>query len=499
MPRVFYSNFVKGANTAVSPFVQQDNSLYVQNGVNSSYKIGAMYKDLGYSRVANAAVRAGKSVLGAFDFRQEPGTQKFLATVNDSGDSDTELWYNNAGTWAEIPAAETAWAGVANCNVEMESFIGYCFFVGHNGSSFLPVGSLTGTTFSTSTNVTSMPQGKFIIRYRDRLYVLNARESATNYPYRMYSSSIPSAGSITWTNTDFEDFDYSEEITGCGVNWDMLVVFTKFRAFFYNQDQKKQLWEIGCANHRSIKSYGPYMFFANNDGVWVSQGGGFPENISGEIIDFVRNANPDNFFAEIVDEEYHLYVGSSVTVNGVAYSNVKLTYNIPTDSWRWRELYDDLTIFAKFHNGTTGQDRLYMGDTGGFIWDKSKYTDSTLAYSDSELTLGTVVNPIHSSMETKPFFMGDPRAIKRLKSISVYAERAQNVMVKYRVLDNNTRGVTPYLPIGTLNQYINNFEGSNTEFNMIQFEFTEYSTNPYFSIFGMELDYEVAGDSLNIK
>ena len=491
MPKVLYNNFVKGANTAVSPFLQQDNSLFVQNGVNTSYKLGALYKDPGYFRLGNAVVQTGNSILGAFDFRQIPGTQKFLVTVNDSADTDTELWYNNAGTWTEIGAAQTAWATFINMNVDMESFIGYCFFVGHNGTSFLPVGSLTGTTFSTSTNVTSMPQGKFIIRYRDRLYVVNARSGGTNYPFRFYYSSIPSAGAITWTNTDFEDIDYSEEITGVGVNWDMILFFTKFRTFFYNQDEKKQLWAVGCSNHRTIKVFGSYTIFANNDGVWVSTNGGNPQNVSGEMIDFIRNATADDFFSELIDEEYHLYVGT-VTVNGVTYANTEIVLNIPTMSWRWREFFNNMTVFAKFHD-TNGEDRLYMGDTGGFVWEKSKYTDSTIATSDSETTLGTAVNPIHASVETKPFDLGDPGLLKRVKAITIFSERALNAMVKYRVLDKNTRAYTKYLPLGTLNKYVSNFEGGVEEFNLIQFELTDYSTSPYFSIFAIEIDFESVG------
>ncbi len=173
--RKFYSNFVGGANTALSPFLMPENSTYTQVGVVTSYKIGAALKRLGYQRVGDVA-ESSKSITGLFDFTQVPGTQKILQTVNDSSDDDTQLFYNNAGTWTEIAAAETAWANKADINVEMESFIEYCFFVGHGDTDgFLPVGSLTGTTFSTSDRVTNMPQGKFIVRYRDRLYVLNTR------------------------------------------------------------------------------------------------------------------------------------------------------------------------------------------------------------------------------------------------------------------------------------------------------------------------------------
>lgn len=453
-------------------------------------------KDLGYQRVGNVA-QASESILGMFDFQQTPATQKILITVDDATSDDTQLFYNSAGTWTEIGAAETAWANKAGINVEMEGFIDYCFFVGYGATDgFLPVGSLTGTTFSTSTNVTNMPGAKFIRRYRDRLYVANCDISATAYPYRVYYSSVPSAGAITWTQaTDFFDVDYSNEITGMGMNWDLLILFTKRHAFYYNQNSKKHLWAVGCDNHRTIKTQGLYMFFANRDGVWLSQNGGEPQNIAGNVIDFIRNGTPTTFFAEITDEEYHLYVGT-VTVNGVAYTNTLLTFNVASASWRWRELAHNLTILARYDDA--GDDRLYMGDTAGNVWNKTKYTDATLIYSDGDVA-GTAGSNIFASFETRMDPMDDPRVLKRVKAVTVYAERAQNAHIQMRSVDNNTRGVIKYKPLGTLNKYINHFEGLDTNFNLLQFQVTEFSTLPYFSVFSIEVDYDIVGEPVNSK
>ena len=216
-------------------------------------------------------------------------------------------------------------------NVEMEDFIGYCFFVGYGATDgFLPVGSLTGTTFSTSVNVTSMPGAKYIVRFRDRLYIGNCDITGTPYPYRVYYSSVPSAGAITWTPaTDFLDVDYSEEITGLSENWDRLMVFTEYSVYTYDQDQKKKVWDLG-GYHRTIKNYGEYMFFANMDNVWLSTGG-YPQAIGGKVRDFIRGTDMRSAFAEVVDEEYHLYLGN-VTVNGISYANCALIYDIPTQS-----------------------------------------------------------------------------------------------------------------------------------------------------------------------
>lgn len=488
LKKAFISNVLKGANQAISPLIMDDDSLKVQNGIVTSYKLGAMLKRLGYLRVGGV-IQASKSITGLFDSRETPSVKRMLATIDDSTSDDTQLFYNNAGTWTEIGAAETAWANKAGINVEMETFIGYTFFVGYGATDgFLPVGSLTNTTFSTSTNVTSMPQAKYIRRYRDRIYIANCYTGATAYPYRVYFSSVPSAGAITWdTTNDFIEVDYSEEITGLAENWDYLIIFTATSAYYYNQSSKKKLWERGCSNHRTIKKTDSYLIWADGDGVYVSANLGRPQNIAGNVIDFIRGSTPANYFAELVDEEYHLYVGD-VTVDGVAYTNVDLIFNFPTSSWRWEELTDEMTIFARYND--SGEQRLYMGDNAGQVWDKSKYTDASPAYSDGKVT--TVDGPaIAVNCETKPYYFDDPSIRKAVKKITVFAERALGVQLKMRAVDTNTRALSPYKSLGQLTKYVNVFDGLDDEFNMVQFEFTESSKNEYFSILGMIIEYEI--------
>lgn len=488
-------NFTKGANPAVSPFLADPTELIVLNGANVSYKLGAILKDPGYVRVG-AQIEDNKNITGLFDFRQDAATQKILATVDDATSDDTQLFYKTeAGAWTEIGAAETAWANFAGINVEMESFIGYCFFVGYGSTDgFLPVGSVTGTTFSTSTNVTNMPKAKFVKRYRDRLYVSNCQISSTNYPFRTYFSSIPSAGAITWTQaTDFFDVDYSEDITGVGIAFDKYILFTKFRSYFYDQASRKQVWDVGCSNHRTIQEHSAYLIWCDKDGVWMSTGGQ-PQNISGNVIDFVRNGNPNNFFSALVDEEYHLYVGN-VTVDGVTYANTLLTYNIPTNSWRWRELGSTMKILARYLHSTNGA-RLYMGDDDGNVWDKGKYTDSTLISADKVITGSSVGVPIGCNIEFAPLTFGEYQTVKDINNLIFYAEKAQGVKVKARVIDRNTRALTPYLPIGELTQYINNFQVEVEKGEILQISISENSLNPYFSFYGFVLDVQRDSDSI---
>lgn len=472
-----FLNQLEGANSSISPFLQPPNSPPVLNGVNVSYKLGAVLKDTGYT-IVGSALQANKSILGLYNFRQTASTQKMLATVDDSSSDDTQLFYSTGGNWTEIAAAETAWANYANMKVEMEAFIGYCFFVGYGSTDgFLPVASLTDTTFSTSTNVTSMPQAKYITRYRDRLYIFNCKYSGTEYGFRCYYSSVPSAGAITWTPaSDFIDVDYSEAGTGIAEAWDRLLLFTETSTTMYDQSFKKKVWDIG-GYQRTIQKHGSFLYFANSDGVWVSTGGN-PEPISGNVIDFFRNGDPSTWLSALVEEEYHIYVGT-VTVNGRTYTNTLLTFNLPTQSWRWRELGHSITSLARYLS--SGRQSLWMGDSIGKVYKKGKYTDDTLLSSDNGESISV-------DFELAPFYVGNLGFENKVAKITAFADRALGLKLKARVIDRNSRSLTPYEPLGELKAYVNRFDINVDDGVLLQISGSENGTNPYFSFLGVEIE-----------
>lgn len=477
-PIIHITNFLQPPTTELSHFLVNDNQLTVCNGVNPSYKKGVLIKDTGYI-IVGSALEANKAITGLHNFRQSPTAQKMLATVNNSGDTALQLFYSTGGAWTEIAAAEAAWAGFEDSLVEMADFIGYCFLVGYDSTDdvFLPVASLTGTTFSTATNVTNMAQGKFVTRYRDRLYVSNCFASATAFPYRTYFSSVPTAGAITWTPaSDFFDVDFSEQITGQSQNWDRLVLFTDFAAYFYNQDSQGKAWDVGCANHRSIQNYEAYMFWFNKDNGWVSTGGR-PQAFANDILELIRTSTPSVWRSAIVDREYYIYLGSC-SANGISYSNCVATYNIELGMWRWREMYNTMTALAPFF--TSSDDFLWMGTSVGSVMKKGKYVDSTKLYSDNG-------QPIVSHWRTKAYDMGDPSVQKSINKVIAYSEQANGLQLQYRLFDKYQETLQKFSPIGQLEQTIQEFDQQMTGY-FIQFEGREYSKNAWWKFYGFSFE-----------
>lgn len=477
---IHYKTFIGGLNYGNNDFMKNQWDLSMLNGCNVHEKLGSIVKDLGYS-IVGSAMQANKSILGLYNFRQSLATQKMLATVDDATSDDTQLFYSTGGAWTEVTDAETAWANKAGINVEMEAMDGYCYFVGWGSTDgFLPVASLTGTTFSTSTNVTNMPSAKYIKRYRDRVYIGNCDITGTAYPYRVYFSTVPSSGSITWTvATNFIDVDYSEGVTGLGENWDRLMVFTQFSAYGYNQTEFKKLWDVGCSNHRTIKNYGAFMFWADYNGVQVSSGGR-PQKISGKVDKFFKTGTPSNYFAEIVNEEYRLYIGT-VTVDEITYTNTALIYHIPSQTWRIREYANNLTTWAKYNN--SGKIELWHGNSVGSVMKHSKYTDSSPVYTDN----GTNIN---AHFKTSLLDFGVPQDVKTIKKILTYSKYAQNLKLQARVIDKNQNVLMNWKKLGELKRYI-----------------TEHTVNPnkgnFLEIQGRSLDgvrgFEFDGFSIDVN
>jgi len=483
--RIEYLQFLQGANTQVSPFLMGDDMLTIQDNVVTSHQLGAILKRPGYSQVGGAL--DAKPITGLHNFRQTSSTQKILATCNNSAGTNLTLQWNSSGTWTDI-ALGGVWDGYEDAVVEMEDFLGYCFFVGYDSADnvWLPIKSMTGVTLGT-TNLTDVPAGaKYIKRYRDRLYIANLNDGGL-LPYRVGFSDVPVAGSIGWTeyqaDTGWIDVDYSEAITGLGTNWDRLMIFTEYSAYMYDQSTKKKVWDVGCSNHRTIKNSGAYMIWANQDGVWMSTGGR-PQNIAGRVLDFIKGSTPSAMFAEVVDEEYHLYVGN-VTVNGISYSNCSLIYNIPTQTWRWHEYHDGIEIFARYND--SGDDRLYMGTTDGEVMNLGKYTDGTLVNSDDG-------NDIQAFFRTKPFNFGMAEKYKRLMKMTAFSDRAQGLLLKCRRLNRNSDATIKPLPLGQLNNYIEEFTPKIEPGELLQIEGVEISTNPYFSFYGCVVDVQLNND-----
>lgn len=449
--------------TETGLLVGQSNALQECLGCNPSYVLGELWQDTGYI-IIGAAIHATQPILGLHQFTQTPAIKKILATTNDATGANTELWYSTGTTFTQI-ASTSAWNGVPNARVEMADFNGYCFLVGYNGSSFLTTASLQGTTFSTSAQVTGAPKGKYVVSYRSRVYIGNVNDGAAK-PYRVDFSSVPTAGNITWDPTlDFFDINQSSEVTGMGVNWDRLIVFSGDSAYMYDEESNRQIFFKGCVAHRTIQNVGAYMVWCAKDNIYVSVSGGREVPIGNDILQLYRNSAelafiPDStkLCASVTNNEYNLYLGAT-SANGVSYTNCLATYNFDRGMWRWRELANEPLSMA--WTDLFFPNPIIFGDVTGDVFRKA-LPNNTSVFTDN----GTAIK---SRFRTQPMDMGSPEVLKAVTQIIAYAQVPGNLKLSYRVFTKDSATISPFKDLGTMTQNIQYFN-KRLDGHFIQFQ-----------------------------
>lgn len=215
------------------------------------------------------------------------------------------------------------------------------------------------------------------------------------------------------------------------------------------------------------------MIYANNDNVWCSTGGR-PQAVGNDIVELIRNSDSTKWDSGVTDSEYNLYLGAT-SANGITYTNCLASLDLRTASWRWRELADGLGSLCRVRRSE--EDYLYLGGATGKVYVKGRYKDTVPATSDDG-------NPFLGWFRTKAFDLSDPTVQKNIVSTIFYSERAGGLKAYFRTLDTNQKELTPWKEIGCLDQVINRFEKNITGY-FLQFEFKDYTQNPYFRFYGL--------------
>ena len=425
MSNVLHQHFTGLLNTGVSDFLLKDNELTACKNV-WTYQIGKIEKVPGYAKCYASQVIDDKDVNFLHWYYDTGNRTNYLLATSDEG-SDLTLEYRTTGAWATIGSISTSWDTYATSQPDMENFLGKTFIVGYKSTTtFLPVATVNATTFSVAdSDLTDMAQGKYIVRYKDLLYVLHAEVGGTVYPSRAYYSSAPSAGAITWTpTTDFVEFGYDDgdEITGGIEALDKLIVFKQFSMWKYDESIRLKIANIGCDSFRSIVKVNNVPYWFNRDGFyrWT---GAQPELISRKIqkfVDAITATKLDEVVATQYNaDEYRAFIGD-VTVNGIAYVNTWVCWNTASETWYIRCTNDVAKSASNYVEG--GKRRAYFGNDDGFVMKFANKIETTPIYADNG-------NPINSFFITKNFDYGVPEDSKLIRHITAYTAKPQGLVM----------------------------------------------------------------------
>lgn len=418
MATVKYTDFSGLLNVGVSDFNKPLNEFSACKNV-YEYKIGMPEKVPGYARIGSQFSEGVAINFLKHYYKQTTRTNYLLAGCDSS--TNYVLYYTTTGASFSAVSTGSTYSGKAGAQPVAATYLDKAFIVGYKSSdsSFLTNATLNGTTFSAvDTDLTNMPQGKYIIVYRDILYVLNCYVGSTAYPSRVYYCGEPEAGAISWTPaTDFlaigqEDGD---EITGACVAYDRLVVFKDHSMWKYDENSVSMIADIGCDAYKSIVNmFGvPYWFSRNGIYRW---GGSLPQMVSGKVQLFI-DAVTD--FTKVIavkhDFEYRVHIGT-VTVEGIVYSNCWLCFDVRKEKWYVRCTYHTPTSASTYL--ISNVKRAYFGTSNGFVQKFATKVDAV--YSDDGYD-------IDSFFITSNYDFGNASAAKFNSHISTFAKNCQGL------------------------------------------------------------------------
>jgi len=405
---IHYSDFSGGVQTTTAKNLMLNSELRV--GINVILdEIGAVKKRLGYQKIGSQ-IASGQNILGNYYFNSSTSAySQHIVACNGS------IYYNSSGTWT---ATSSGWA--ASAKIRFESFLDRVF--AFNGSDAPK--SWLGTGFWDSTDLSSAPICKYGRVYQDRLYFANETANQS----RLYFSSVPTSGAITWdTTNDYLDVnpEDGQVIVGLDENNGRLLIFKSDSMFRWNgsSTEADPIIDIGTSSQESVKTIHSITYFFNRYGVYLYDGG-MPYLISRKIqkwIDGIDQTTLADVTAEVDNEHYYLAVGS-VTVDGTAYSNVVLIYHIPLKAWTIWTLGDTPKFMAYYYS--SGARYISFGDNNGEVFRLNNGNNDD-------------GSSIEVNIETKPFDLETPEELKQWTECFIITSQARGLVEVGLKIDNN--------------------------------------------------------------
>ena len=435
------TNLNGGINSIVNPINIKDSEFETIINFNLD-TIGSLTKRNGYDVFASQPID-DRRVLGLYQYTNTSTSAETtqVMVIDNATPNATVIYYNNSGTWATSKTNDTYAATITNFNrYRFATFLDYIFRVNGRDAMASSV-NVNGSTWGTTNCLTTILPA-FISVFTDRVYAANNRQTGASMEgSRVYYSSLPSAGAITWTSaSDWFDVnpDDGDEITALENNGNRLLIFKNRGLYRWNwgQVEPDRLIGVGTASQESVKTNLDLgiTFFASQNGKGVyAYTGQRPRLISRKIqkwFDAVPAADWDDMVAEVDSDHYYLYMSDSLTVKAgdndedKTYTNVMAVYTISLDAWIIYSLHTRWRCAAKLIQ--SGAEDIYFGSHEGrtYKWNSGLEDDSGGASENTAV-------PVHAEAISKEYLLTYPNKTV-VEYIDFISKNALGVQVYYQ-------------------------------------------------------------------
>jgi len=371
LPVQFYKDHSGGIVSSINESLGLPNVVKVGINIDYDVELGSAVTRPG-SALVGSQLAAGNDILGLHNFRDsDGGNHALLAAINAFGGGSSVVYKVGGSTIVTMLTPSK--------KMRFVSFLDSVLML--NGTD--APRSYDGSSVVTTAGVFDLANIPFDepslgIEWLDRIYLIG---DAAN-PDRLYYSSPPVSGAISWTSgngfIDIEPEDGGGGLVGIGKIPGFILLFKERSMKRWNFDSAfpETLIDLGTPSHESIiNAGGMCAFFSASDrdttGFYITNGGR-PTPISHDRLRNIKSwvdAIPQTAHANIAgfgNSRWFKWSVGDLTVDGVEYKNVVLKYNHILDQWSVHSYPSEFKVFSTYVDGD-GNNTVVGGDDNGQV------------------------------------------------------------------------------------------------------------------------------------
>lgn len=421
LPKQIFRNCNKGLVMPVSHLLAPIDSVYFSQNLEYDTKIGVAKIRHGTARVGDQIVDNAE-VLGVHQFITTGGVAILLAAVNDGASpSHLDIYSLTGSTWTKRKEDLTK-------DIKARFLTYLDTVVAYNGTDAATC-SVNGTAWAAATgnlDGANFPLGDVAIEWNDRIYV----SGVSGEKHRLYYSSTPTAGAISWTSgngyLDIEPEDGGGDITALAKVPGYLLIFKERSLKRWNGSSTfpDDLFKVGAASMEAVclGKGAAYFFSADGKGIYATAGS-YPALISKPVKDII-DAIPSSYYTSVSSHSDGTDVRFSIgdiTLDGLDYTNVVLKYNIDTQTWSCHSYGTEPLVWTTYKSG--GETITIFGDNDGNIMEIGTGTE--------DVDAAAAVVPIEFTYQTHELEFSD--TIQEITRLVVHTRYGKDSKVLARI------------------------------------------------------------------
>jgi len=288
----------------------------------------------------------------------------------------------------------------------------------------------TWVTTGGNLDIGNCPKGKYVIEWHDKVYVAGVSGNLD----RLYYSSIPTTGTISWSvgngYIDIEPYEGQGAITALSKVPGYLLIFKERALKRWNGSSTfpDDLSKLGTPSQESVvlgKSTAFFFSASYKESIgFYETNGETTRKISRPIQSIVEAISPSNYssVAGFSDGETVMWSIGNIVYDGITYNNVVVMYHIESKSWTILGFPTRFMVFSPYIDGTSL--KIIAGNDDGEVIE--------IFTGDKDNITGNLNLPIEYALQYHPMDLGRRGNMKELSSIVPYGKNCLDCKVLVR-------------------------------------------------------------------